>query len=94
MGLQHATWLAGPLPSAHMVADLEVVELGPEHVDDYLALFDAAFREYLGAWGFRHPSPADFFRLMRAAAEEAGCFPGIAEMARQALALAEEKLAQ
>ena len=46
MGLQHATWLAGPLPSAHMVADLEVVGLGPEHVDDYLALFDAAFREF------------------------------------------------
>ena len=29
-----------------MAADLEVVELGPEHVDDYLALFDAAFREF------------------------------------------------
>jgi GNAT superfamily N-acetyltransferase len=29
-----------------MAADLRVVELGPEHVDDYLALFDAAFREF------------------------------------------------
>ncbi len=27
--------------------------------------FDAAFRQYLDAWAFRHPSPADFFRLMR-----------------------------
>ncbi len=27
--------------------------------------FDAAFRQYLNAWAFRHPSPADFFRLMR-----------------------------
>ena len=27
--------------------------------------FDAAFRQYLQAWAFRHPSPADFFRLMR-----------------------------
>ena len=27
--------------------------------------FDAAFRQYLHAWAFRHPSPADFFRLMR-----------------------------
>jgi len=27
--------------------------------------FDAAFRQYLRAWAFRHPSPADFFRLMR-----------------------------
>jgi hypothetical protein len=27
--------------------------------------FDPAFREYLKAWAFRHPTPADFFRLMR-----------------------------
>jgi hypothetical protein len=27
--------------------------------------FDHAFREYLRAWQFRHPTPADFFRLMR-----------------------------
>lgn len=27
--------------------------------------FDAAFREYLRAWAFKHPTPADFFRLMR-----------------------------
>ncbi|HET7024608.1 MAG TPA: M1 family metallopeptidase [Gemmatimonadales bacterium] len=27
--------------------------------------FDAAFREYLKTWEFKHPTPADFFRLMR-----------------------------
>jgi hypothetical protein len=27
--------------------------------------FDAAFREYLRTWAFKHPTPADFFRLMR-----------------------------
>jgi len=27
--------------------------------------FDPAFREYLKTWAFRHPTPADFFRLMR-----------------------------
>ncbi len=27
--------------------------------------FDAAFREYLRAWAFKHPTPADFIRVMR-----------------------------
>jgi aminopeptidase N len=27
--------------------------------------FDPAFREYLRAWAFKHPTPADFIRLMR-----------------------------
>jgi hypothetical protein len=27
--------------------------------------FDAAFREYIRAWAFKHPAPSDFFRLMR-----------------------------
>jgi hypothetical protein len=27
--------------------------------------FDPAFREYLRIWAFKHPTPADFFRLMR-----------------------------
>ncbi len=27
--------------------------------------FDAAFRSYLRAWAYKHPTPADFFRLMR-----------------------------
>ena len=27
--------------------------------------FDAAFRAYTDAWAFKHPTPADFFRVMR-----------------------------
>ena len=27
--------------------------------------FDAAFREYIRVWAFKHPTPADFFRIMR-----------------------------
>lgn len=27
--------------------------------------FDNAFREYIRTWAFKHPTPADFFRLMR-----------------------------
>ncbi len=27
--------------------------------------FDQAFREYIKAWAFKHPTPADFFRVMR-----------------------------
>jgi hypothetical protein len=27
--------------------------------------FDHAFRQYLRAWAYKHPTPADFFRLMR-----------------------------
>ncbi len=27
--------------------------------------FDRAFREYLRTWAYKHPTPADFFRLMR-----------------------------
>ena len=27
--------------------------------------FDAAFREYLRTWAFKHPTPSDFFRIMR-----------------------------
>jgi hypothetical protein len=32
--------------------------LGPDR-------FDSAFREYIRAWAFKHPTPADFFRVMR-----------------------------
>lgn len=32
--------------------------LGPER-------FDRAFRAYIDAWAFKHPTPADFFRMMR-----------------------------
>ncbi|OYV68616.1 MAG: hypothetical protein B7Z74_08235, partial [Deltaproteobacteria bacterium 21-66-5] len=27
--------------------------------------FDEAFRAYIKAWAFKHPTPADFFRIMR-----------------------------
>jgi hypothetical protein len=27
--------------------------------------FDAAFREYIRTWAYKHPTPSDFFRLMR-----------------------------
>jgi aminopeptidase N len=27
--------------------------------------FDMAFREYIRAWAYKHPTPADFFRVMR-----------------------------
>jgi hypothetical protein len=27
--------------------------------------FDVAFRDYIRTWAFKHPAPADFFRLMR-----------------------------
>jgi aminopeptidase N len=27
--------------------------------------FDAAFRQYIRTWAFKHPTPADFFRVMR-----------------------------
>jgi hypothetical protein len=27
--------------------------------------FDHAFRQYLRAWAYKHPTPADFFRIMR-----------------------------
>lgn len=27
--------------------------------------FDAAFRDYIRTWAFKHPTPADFFRVMR-----------------------------
>ncbi len=37
--------------------------LGPER-------FDAAFRQYVHDWAFRHPSPSDFFRTMDSASGE------------------------
>ena len=43
---------------ALMMQLLRYEVLGPER-------FDGAFRQYLNAWAYRHPSPADFFRLMR-----------------------------
>ncbi|MFL5386544.1 MAG: M1 family metallopeptidase [Longimicrobiaceae bacterium] len=43
---------------ALMLHTLRNEVLGPER-------FDAAFREYIRTWAFKHPTPADFFRLMR-----------------------------
>jgi hypothetical protein len=37
--------------------------LGPDR-------FDAAFRRYIEAWAYKHPSPSDFFRLMSSEAGE------------------------
>jgi len=34
------------------------------------ALFDAAFKEYIRRWAFKHPTPADFFRTMNDALGE------------------------
>jgi len=43
---------------ALMLHLLRTVVLGPER-------FDRAFRAYARDWAFRHPTPADFFRVMR-----------------------------
>jgi hypothetical protein len=43
---------------ALMMQTLRLEVLGKER-------FDAAFREYIRAWAFKHPTPADFFRVMR-----------------------------
>jgi len=34
------------------------------HIVDDTTRFDAAFREYIRRWAYRHPAPADFFRTM------------------------------
>jgi len=43
---------------ALMLQQLRYEVLGQER-------FDPAFREYLRAWAFKHPTPADFIRVMR-----------------------------
>ena len=43
---------------ALMMQELRYEVLGKER-------FDAAFRAYIRAWQFKHPTPADFFRMMR-----------------------------
>jgi Peptidase family M1 domain len=50
-------WTAYQKP-ALMMQTLRYEVLGKER-------FDAAFRAYLRTWAFKHPTPADFFRLMR-----------------------------
>src|SRR3989475_13269253 len=34
------------------------------HILNDTTRFDAAFREYIRRWAFRHPTPADFFRAL------------------------------
>ncbi len=43
---------------ALMMQTLRYYVLGPD-------VFDPAFRDYLRTWSFKHPTPADFFRIMR-----------------------------
>ncbi|HYO20870.1 MAG TPA: M1 family metallopeptidase, partial [Flavisolibacter sp.] len=53
---------------AKMLDALRDVVLGPER-------FDRAFKEYLAAWAYKHPTPWDFFRTMEnAAGEDLGWF--------------------
>ncbi|HVF80900.1 MAG TPA: M1 family metallopeptidase [Flavisolibacter sp.] len=48
---------------AKMLDALRNVVLGPQR-------FDKAFREYIAAWAYKHPTPWDFFRTMENAAGE------------------------
>lgn len=48
---------------SQMLNALRDVVLGPER-------FDAAFREYINNWAYKHPTPYDFFRTMENAAGE------------------------
>ena len=48
---------------AMMLDALRDVVLGPER-------FDAAFREYISRWAFKHPTPWDFFRTIENVAGE------------------------
>jgi hypothetical protein len=50
-------WIGYQKP-ALMMQQLRYEVLGKER-------FDHAFREYTRAWAFKHPTPADFFRVMR-----------------------------
>ena len=50
-------WVGYQKP-ALMMQTLRYEVLGTER-------FDKAFREYIKAWAFKHPTPADFFRMMR-----------------------------
>ena len=50
-------WVGYQKP-ALMLQTLRFEVLGKER-------FDAAFRDYIRTWAFKHPTPADFFRLMR-----------------------------
>lgn len=49
--------VAAYLKPAQMLDALRNVVLGPDR-------FDAAFREYINRWAFKHPTPWDFFHTM------------------------------
>ena len=53
---QDLFWTAYRKPSL-MLKILREEVLGPER-------FDAAFRDYTRTWAYKHPTPADFFRLL------------------------------
>ncbi len=55
--VENLFWTAYQKP-ALMLQLLRNRVLGPERFDD-------AFREYIKTWAFKHPDPADFFRIMR-----------------------------
>jgi hypothetical protein len=54
----HDLMWTGYQKPALMLHLLRTEVLGP-------ARFDAAFRDYIRTWAYKHPTPADFFRLMR-----------------------------
>ena len=57
MEVRDLFWGAYQKP-ALMLSLLRDEVLGPDRFDD-------AFRDYMRTWAYRHPTPADFFRLMR-----------------------------
>ncbi len=54
----HDLMWTGYQKPALMLQTLRFEVLGKER-------FDAAFREYIRTWAYKHPTPADFFRIMR-----------------------------
>ena len=54
---QHNLGIAAYEKPAMMLNALRDVVLGPKR-------FDAAFREYISRWAFKHPTPWDFFHSM------------------------------
>ncbi|MEO7987087.1 MAG: M1 family peptidase, partial [Gemmatimonadales bacterium] len=54
----HDLFWTGYQKPALMMQTLRYEVLGTER-------FDRAFREYIRTWAYKHPQPADFFRLMR-----------------------------
>jgi len=60
--------IAAYLKPSQMLNSLRDVVLGPQR-------FDAAFREYVNRWAFKHPTPWDFFHTMEnVSGEDLGWF--------------------